>query len=57
MKKKVKPKRGRPRLPTGEGKTKRLQVRLTPDELAVIEDKACAKGMVLVDWVRQRLLT
>lgn len=57
MAKKPKPRpRGRPPLEDGQDRSKILQVRLRPDELASLQEAAEKAGKPLSAWVRETLL-
>jgi len=57
MPKQPKPKRaGRPPLPKGNAKAGYLRVRMTPDELRVIEATARANSQTISQFVRGKLL-
>ena len=47
---------GRPPLPKGSAKAGTLRVRVTPDELRVIETAAKANGQTMSEWIRGKLL-
>jgi hypothetical protein len=51
-----KPKPGRPPLPKGSAKAGTLRVRVTPDELRVIETAAKANGQTMSEFIRGKLL-
>jgi uncharacterized protein (DUF1778 family) len=54
---KPKPKRaGRPKLPKGNAKAGFLRVRMTPDELKIIEAMAKANSQTVSQFVRGKLL-
>ena len=53
--KKVKRKRGRPRLPKGEAYSEMLQFRVTVDELKRIQWQARAENKTVSDWTREKL--
>lgn len=42
--------------PRGGERTERLELRLTPEERAVIGDSAAAEGLSLADWLRAAAL-
>jgi hypothetical protein len=57
MQKQPKTKRpGRPRLPKGNAKARFLRVRMTPDELKIIETTAKANSQTVSQFVRCKLL-
>ncbi len=57
MKQQTKPKkRGRPKLPKGNAKAGFLRVRMTADELKVIESGAKANGQSVSEFVRGKLI-
>jgi hypothetical protein len=47
---------GRPKLPRGEARTEILQIRMTKDELKVIEDRAKKADLVPSEWARSTIL-
>jgi hypothetical protein len=47
---------GRPPLPKGNAKAGFLRVRMTPDELRMIENKAKASSQTVSQFVRGKLL-
>jgi uncharacterized protein (DUF1778 family) len=51
----TKRKPGRPKLPKGVSKGKFLRVRLTSDELQIIEAAARASKQTVSEWIRSRL--
>lgn len=52
----MKPKKaGRPPLPKGRAKAGMLRVRVTPDELRVIESRAKAQKQTVSDWIRSTI--
>jgi hypothetical protein len=53
--KKIKRKRGRPRLPKGEAYSEIIQFRLTADELKRIQRQARAENKTVSDWTRAKL--
>jgi hypothetical protein len=51
-----KPKKaGRPPLPKGNARAGMLRVRVTPEELRVIESKAKASKQTVSEWIRSTL--
>lgn len=51
----MKPKRGRPELPAAERLRRKLEVRLTDDELTLLRHLAERDGMTVSEWVRRAL--
>ncbi len=49
-------KRGRPPLPQGDAKAIMLRVRITPDELTVVETAAKKGNQTVSEWVRSKLV-
>lgn len=49
-------KAGRPPLPKGDAKVGTLRVRVTPNELKVIEARAKAKKQTVSEWIRSTLI-
>jgi uncharacterized protein (DUF1778 family) len=54
--KQKKPKAGRPPLPKGNAKAGFLRVRVTPDELRLIEEAAKKDGKTMSEFIRGTLL-
>ena len=53
---KPKPKKpGRPRLPKGEAKAGKVQVRLSPEELKMVNAKAKASNLSVSEWLRSKI--
>jgi len=50
-----KPRPGRPPLPKGDAKAVMLRVRITPDELKVIEATAKEHNQTVSEWIRSTL--
>ncbi|MGB6874818.1 MAG: hypothetical protein WBD87_02170 [Candidatus Acidiferrales bacterium] len=50
-----KAKAGRPRLPKGLARAGTLRVRVTPEELRAIEERAKAKKQTVSEWIRSTL--
>jgi predicted HicB family RNase H-like nuclease len=48
-------KAGRPPLPKGHAKAGTLQVRVTPDELRLIQTAAKRKKQSVSEWIREKL--
>jgi hypothetical protein len=47
---------GRPPLPAGDGKTARLHLALTDEELAAARAQADAHGVHVAEWARRRIV-
>lgn len=53
--KRSKRKRGRPRLPKAEARSKILPVRVTGEEMKQVKQVAKTAGKTVSDWARERL--
>lgn len=51
----IKRKAGRPPLPEGEGKTARVELRVTPVKKAAWQAKSAAAGLTLIAWIERAL--